>query len=194
MNDGNTLDQRIIGTRFNIYRSKMKKVKQMRSVAMLAALAAAQSAAMAQSVTVTYGPDVTPVPTLSEWGMIILATVLAGFAAYAIRKNAGSKTVLSIVLAAMVSFSAFSGSNWLNPAWANGFTTYFMTSATGGQLSVPPTLIFAYVHNSTDRPQRIISITPQYGPPEAVDGKPACVPGMVLAPNTACTLRASNVS
>lgn len=170
----------------------MEKLKQIRTVAMLAALALGQTAAMAQ-VVVTYGPDVASVPTLSQWGMIIMAVVLACVAIYAMRKNAGSKTVLSIALATVVSSGAFSGSKWLNAAWANGFTTYFMTSATGGQLSVPTTSIFAYVHNSTDRPQRIISITPQYGPPQEVDGKPACVPGMVLAPNTACALRSSNV-
>ena len=87
----------------------MEKLKRMGSVAMLAALAIGQTVAMAQPapVTITYGPEITSVPTLSEWGMIIMAVVLACVAVYAMRKNAGSKTVLSIALAAVVSSGAF---------------------------------------------------------------------------------------
>ncbi|MDP3521384.1 MAG: midcut-by-XrtH protein [Hydrogenophaga sp.] len=171
----------------------MSLFKQARSAAVLAALGTGHTLAMSQ-VVVTYAPDIASVPTLSEWGMVIMAAVLATVAVLAIRKGAHSQTLLSLALAALVSYGAFSGSLWGGSAWANGFTTHNLTSASGGQLSVPTGPLFAYVLNGTDRPQRIISIAPQYGPPAAVDDKPACVPGMVLAPNMACALRTSTDS
>lgn len=171
----------------------MEKPRQMRSAMLIAALAIVQTAAMAQSspVTVAYGPDVASVPTLSEWGMIVMAVVLAVVAVIAMRRGAGSKAVLSIALAAMVSFGALSEFKWLGVAWANGYDTFNMTSATGGQLSVVTARGFAYVNNNTPTPQRIISITPQYLPALPVDDKPGCVPGLLVAPGTACALRTS---
>lgn len=166
----------------------MQKLKHMRSMAMLAALALGQTAAMAQ-VVVEYGPDVASVPTLSEWGMIIMAVVLAVVAVIAMRKGAGSKTVMSIALAAMMSLGVVGGSKWINDAWANGFTTYSMSAGTNGQLSVPRSSSFAYVLNDTLVPQRIISIVPQYADPQAIGDKPACIPGLLIAKTTSCALR-----
>lgn len=166
----------------------MTAIKRMRKAAVLAAVTLGQTAAMAQ-VVVTYGPDVAAVPTLSQWGAIIMSTLLAVVAVTAIRKKTSSKAVLSIALAAMVSFGAFSEFKWLGVAWANGFATYSMTSASGGQVSVPTNQEFAYVLNSSSVPQRVISIAPQYPQPQAIDDKPACVPGLLVAPNTACALR-----
>ena len=97
----------------------MAVIKQMSKATVLAALAVGQTLAMAQ-VVVTYGPDVTSVPTLSEWGMIIMSMLLAVVAGITMRKKAGSKTVASIALAALASFGAFSESKWLGVAWANG--------------------------------------------------------------------------
>ena len=72
----------------------MTVIKQMRKAAVLVAFAAAQTAAMAQ-VVVTYGPvDVASVPTLSQWGMIIMAAVLAVVAVIAMRKGAALFWVL----------------------------------------------------------------------------------------------------
>lgn len=168
----------------------MTVTKQLRSATAMTALALGQTVATAQ-VVVTHSPDLAAVPTLSQWAMIVTAVLLALVTVVATRKRVGSKT---IAVAALVSLGALGGFNGVRQAMANGYTTYSMTSASGGQVSVPSTLIFAYVLNGTSQPQRIISITPQYGPPEAIDDKPACVPGLVLAPNAACALRASGDS
>lgn len=166
----------------------MAAIKQMRKAAALAVLAMSQTAAMAQ-VVVTYGPDVASVPTLSEWGMIIMSVLLAVVAVIAMRKNAGSKTVMSITLAAMMSFGVAGGSKWISHAWANGFTTYSMSAGTDGRLNVPTDDSFAYVLNDTLTPQRILNIAPQYADPQGVDEKPACVPGLLIAKTTSCALR-----
>lgn len=163
---------------------------QWRNAAVGAAWALGQSVVTAQ-VVVIHSPDLAAVPTLSQWGMIVTAVLLALVTVVATRKRVGSKT---IAVAALVSLGALGGLNGVRPAWANGYTTYSMTNAGGGQVSVPSTQMFAYVLNGTSQPQRIVSINPQYGPPEAIDDKPACVPGLVLAPNTACALRTSGDS
>lgn len=166
----------------------MEKLKQMRHAIVLAALGMGQSASMAQ-VVVTYGPDVTSVPTLSEWGLILMSVLLAVVAVIAVRKGASSKTVVAIALAAMGSFGSISGTQWGRAAWANGFTTYPMTAPTGGVLSIPfGGGGFAYVRNDTAAPLKILSVTPQEA--QQTDGNlPACTPGLTVAPNTFCWVK-----
>lgn len=166
----------------------MTAIKRMRKAAVLAAVTLGQTAAMAQ-VVVTYGPDVAAVPTLSQWGVIIMSTLLAVVAVTAIRKKTSSKAVLSIALAAMVSFGAFSGSSWIGYVWANGYTQYSISTGNNGQLTVPSDDSFAYVLNDTSIAQRIISIVPQYASPQGIGDKPACVPGLVLNNTKSCALR-----
>lgn len=166
----------------------MAVVKTLNKAAVLTALVGSQSVAMAQSVIVTYGPDVASVPTLSEWGMIIMSVLLAGLAVLALRKNARSKTILSIAVAALISFGVFSDSKWLGVARANGFPTYPMTDLNGGQVTISDQGTFAYVQNDTTIPLRIISVTPQQAQ-QTAPNSPACVPGLVVAPGTFCYVK-----
>lgn len=156
------------------------------ALVVLAALAVSQTTAMAQPapVTITYGPEITSVPTLSEWGMIIMAAVLAVVAVIAMRKGAGSKTVMSLAVAATVAFGG--GAYSIKDALAIAIQPLSMTSQSGGTIQVDggsqPTPV---VNNTTVR-QKILSITP----PEAIDTSGSkCIPGTtVLAPTESCTV------
>ncbi|MDP3519511.1 MAG: midcut-by-XrtH protein [Hydrogenophaga sp.] len=170
----------------------MIALKVMSRAAALAALGLAHTLAMAQvppPVVVTFGVDAASVPTLSQWGMIIMSALLAVAAVIAMRKNSSSKTVLSLALAALVSFGAFNGSELLAPARANGYTTYNLSSGTGGQLSLPSSSAFVYVLNDIPTTQRILGISPLYSDQREEGGNPPCYVGIVLAQNQACALR-----
>lgn len=163
----------------------MEKLKQMRTVAMLAALAMGQTAAMAQ-VVVTYGPvDAASVPTLSEWGMIIMAVVLAGVAVYAMRKKADSKAIMSLFLGVAGLFSAVLGNQVLNEAWAD--MGYAMDRPTGGSVdpNLPLNVGVIEIRNSTQVPLKIISVTP-----DQVRNAPdtTCDPGVIVPPGATCNV------
>lgn len=164
----------------------MEKLKRMGSVAMLAALAIGQTVAMAQPapVTITYGPEITSVPTLSEWGMIIMAAVLAVVAVIAMRKGAGSKTVMSFAVAATVAFGG--GAYSIKEALAIAIQPLSMTSPSGGTIETYSGQAPTPVVNNTSVRQKILSISPS----EAVDNSGSgCVPGTtVLAPAASCTV------
>lgn len=163
----------------------MGKLKQLRNAVLLAALAVGHSVTMAQ-VVVTYGPvDVASVPTLSEWGMIIMAVVLAGVAVYAMRKNANSKTVMSFALAATVALGG--GAYSIKDALAIQIQPLSMTLQSGGTILATNGSVPTPVVNNTSVHQKILSISP----PNAVDsiGGSGCVPGTtVLAPAVSCTV------
>lgn len=165
----------------------MTVIKQIRNPAILAALAVGHSVAIAQSippVVITYGPaDVASVPTLSHWGMIIMSGLLAVVAVIAIRKNAGSKTVMSIALAAVVAFGG--GTYALKEAIAApGFLP--MNNPAGGSITTDPGNTPTQVRNNTSVRLKIFSVSP----PTALDNNnTACVPGVtVLAPTENCTV------
>lgn len=168
----------------------MEKLKQMRKAAVLTALATGQSVAMAQ-VVVQYGPvDVASVPTLSEWGMIIMAVMLAGVAAYAMRKNANSKTIMSFALGAVGLLSVALGNHVIKDAWAT--PAFVMDSPTGGSVTPIPLGVGSIsVRNTTQVPLRIISVTPVEvrNAPETT-----CDPGAIVAPAGTCDVFTGNPS
>lgn len=164
----------------------MTVIKQTRNAAMMAALAVGHSVAMAQPVDifVTYGPaGVASVPTLSEWGMIIMAIMLAGAAVYAMRKNANSKSIMSIGLAALAMAGAAGGNNILNEAWS--ISASEMTAPTGGSISVPVTGGVVPVTNATQVPLKIISVTPNSVQNAA---QTTCMPGVIVTPGGTCNV------
>lgn len=169
----------------------MEKRRQTRRAALLATLAVGHSVTMAQSVVITYGPvDVASVPTLSQWGMIIMAVVLAGFAVHAMRKNAGSKTIMSIIFMAALTYGTTLDHKYIREASA---LPGGMTVATGSTLSIPlsgsPTSSDYPVYNATSPgvPLKIINVQPA----EAVQGaqSPACTPGTVVAAGAFCNVK-----
>jgi hypothetical protein len=162
----------------NIYRI-IRRVGAFASLGLAHALASAQAA-----VTVTYGPATT-VPTLSEWGLLIMSALLAAFAFFAIRKGASSKTIASVGVAIVVSFAAVDGTKLIKDVHAFVFT-WTLTSPTGGQLLNVLASIDTPITNVTTVPLMIYSITP----PEAIRSGPgACVPGVtILAPTQSCNV------
>ena len=161
----------------------MEKLKQMRSVAVLVALAMGQTATMAQ-VVVTYAPDVASVPTMSEWGMVIMAVLLAGVAVVAMRKGGGSKTLMSFALAATIALGG--GVYSIKDALAIQIQPLLMTSQNGGTIQATGGNVPTPVVNNTSVRQKILSISPS----GAVDSSGSgCVPGTtVLAPAASCTV------
>lgn len=162
----------------------MAVIKHVRSLAVLAVAALVQSAAIAQQVVITYGPDVASVPTLSEWGMIIMAVLLGIVAVIAMRKGSGSKTVMSFALAATVALGG--GAYSIKDALAVQIQPLSMTLQSGGTIEADSGSVPTPVVNNTSVRQKILSISPS----GAVDSSGSgCVPGTtVLAPAASCTV------
>lgn len=162
----------------------MEKLKQMRNLAVLVAISAGQSLVMAQSVTITYGPDVASVPTLSEWGMIAMALVLAVVALIAMRKGGSSKAVLSVALAAAIALGG--GANALKEAMAAPVSpTLLMTNQAGGSIVANEGVVTTVVANSTSVSLKILSISPA----AVHNNATGCIAGAtLLAPNASCTV------
>lgn len=163
-------------------------VKTMRNLAMLAAVAVGHSVTMAQ-VVVTYGPDVASVPTLSEWGMIIMAMALACVAVYAMRKNAGSKTIMSFALSATALFSASMGNQIIKSA--QSLPPPSMNTPTGGTVNLLSNIGVRPVQNTTQVPLKIIGVTPggaQSSPTTT------CDPGVIVAPGSSCNVDTGDIT
>ena len=167
----------------------MTVIKQMRKAAVLVAFAAAQTAAMAQ-VVVTYGPvDVASVPTLSQWGMIIMAVILAVVAAIAMRKNAGSKTILSFALSATALFGASMGNQIIKSA--QSLPPPSMDTPTGGTVNLPTNVGVIPVANTTQVPLKVIGVTPA----EAQNSpSTTCDPGVIVAPGASCNVDTGDIT
>ncbi len=159
-------------------------MKKLGSICALMGFASAHTLVSAQQVVISYAPASTAVPTVSEWGMIILSLLLVVVAVVASRKGAGGKTVLGLALAATVSLGG--GSYAIKDAWAAAPPDLSMTNAAGGVITAPEGSIAAPVTNQTSVPMRVLSITPT----TAVDTDPSgCVPGnTVVAPGASCTV------
>lgn len=146
-------------------------------------LAAAHSFANAQ-VTVSYAPASTAVPTVSEWGLLIMSGLLAVAAFVAIRKGANSKAIMGLALASMASLGV--GGYAVRDVLAQSFPTLAMTNPAGGVITADLGKDPAPISNQTAVPMRVVSITP----PAAIDTDPSgCVAGTtVVAPGASCTV------
>lgn len=146
-------------------------------------LAAVHSFASAQ-VTVSYAPASTAVPTVSEWGLLIMSGLLAVAAFVAIRKGANSKAIMSLALASMASLGV--GGYAVRDVLAQSFPTLAMTNPAGGVITADLGKDPAPISNQTAVPMRVVSITP----PAAIDTDPSgCAAGTtVLAPGASCTI------
>jgi IPTL-CTERM motif len=167
---------------FNTWRCNMAVIKHIYKAAAMAALALAQTVATAQ---VVYGPvSVASVPTLSEWGMIIMAVVLAGAAVFAMRKGAGSKAVMSLALAALGMAGVSQGHKIMDDAFAVIEIEIQMTNPAGGVTGpLPQNVGDIPVRNTTPVPLQIISVTPLSAQNSEVA---PCRPGVIVPPNAVC--------
>lgn len=159
----------------------MTKFKQLRAGTAIAALALTQTVAMGQ-VVVQYGPvDAVSVPTLSQWGMIVMAMLLAMAALIAVHKNAKSKTVLSVSLGAAALLGAGLGHQVIGDAWS--LPSPSMNTATGGTVSLPSNIGVIPVQNTTLVPLKIIGVTPADAQNSSTT---TCDPGVIVAPGGSC--------
>ncbi len=168
----------------------MKYSIQSRKLGTLIALGLGHSLAFAQvePIVVTYGPaSVAPVPSLSEWGMILTSLFLAIGAFVALRKKAGSRVIMGLTIACAMGIMASTGHGWVKEAWANGFTEGLMDNPQGG--TVTPQIPYSYgvipVRNSTQVPLKIISVTPEF-----IREAPAttCKPNVVVPAGSTCNV------
>lgn len=162
----------------------MAAIKKLGSIGALVGLASAHPLVSAQQVVVSYAPASTAVPTVSEWGMILLSLLLVAVAVVASRKGASGKTVLGLALTATVLMGG--GGYAIKDAVAAVLPTLSMNNAAGGVVTAPEGSIAVPVTNDTLVPMRILSITPS----TAVDADPSgCVSGStVVPPGSSCTV------
>lgn len=155
--------------------------KWLRRCCGFSALLSAHQFADAQ-VVVTYGPLSSAVPTLSEWGTLALAALLAAAAVMAFLKGSKSHRHMSWLLgtAALLAGSTF----FSQDAQALFVPDLQLLSPTGGTLNTTSGGFSTPVTNMTGVPQRILTITPT-----AVGGATPCAAGItVLSPAASCTI------
>ncbi|MBV7429630.1 midcut-by-XrtH protein [Acidovorax sp. sif1233] len=171
-------------------------------IALLWAAAAAAPAAWAQGApvgAVAYAPLAAPaaVPTLSQWGLLVLVLLLAAAARHLLR-HAGHGVVRAIV-PGLLACAALLCMPWGGQAIAVPSSDVPLDNPAGGVADIPdhPDLerafadyLHAYeVRNTTDRPQRItaVSVTAAHriqGPGDET----RCTVGQTLAPMASCHL------
>jgi len=151
---------------------------------MLAALQSVVSAAPASTLwTIVYAPA-TPasIPTLSEWGMLILSVLMVVAAVVSLRKKAGNKTLASVVLLSALALGGFAGDKVIGNANAVIFAG--MSNPAGGTISNMPYdgTDFA-IPNTSGVAQMIVSITPTVPVPTA---SPTCTTNLVVPAGGSC--------
>lgn len=168
----------------------MIKSKQVPGTVAFIALGLCHTLASAQiaPIVVTYGPAaVAPVPSLSEWAMILTSVLLAIGAFVGLRKKAGSKFILGLTIASASAMMAFSGGGWVKEAWANGFTEGLMDNPQGG--TVAPEIPYGYgvvpVRNTTQVPLKILSVSPPLI--LELEGT-TCKPNVVVPAGSTCNI------
>lgn len=173
-------------------------------VAAMAGLLVAQGAAAQSMGTVSYAPlAAANVPTVSEWGLICLAGLLALAAYYAMRSQGGR--ALKVWALGLVACGTLSASLWNQPAFADAAPAEIaLDQPTGGVANIPhkTQLFFGdffYVYtaqNMTDRAQRVtgVSVIPGLLLLTPTGFTPECTVGLVLQPKEVCYIRVYNDS
>lgn len=172
------------------------------SVVAVVGLLVAQGAAAQSMGSVAYAPlAASNVPTVSEWGLICLAGLLA-LAAYHAMRTQGSRA-LKVWTTGLLVCGALSASLWNHPAIATPAPVEIaFDQATGGVANIPHStdlffgdLFHIYTaQNLTDRAQRVTGVSVISGlvvlPPTGFT--PECTVGLVLQPNEVCYIKVYN--
>lgn len=172
--------------------------------AAVAGMLVAQGAAAQSMGGVTYAPlAAANVPTVSEWGLIGMAALLAVAAFFTLRAQ-GTRT-LKVWASGLLVCAAVSATLWNTPAEAvPSPVDVVMDQPNGGTAPIPHRgalffgdFFYIYkVQNQTDRAQRVlaVSVIPGLELLEPTGFTPECTPGLVLQPNDVCYLRVYNQS
>lgn len=138
------------------------------------------TSAFAQIIGYTPAVDAT-VPTLSQWGMLILAVLLAIAAIYTGRKQANR--LWSVMLAAA---ALGFGAQGMPVGDVQASPLLVMANNTGGTVDVSELgglPINVPINGNPTIPMRIISVTPAS---VATAGSPTCAVGLIVAPGQTC--------
>lgn len=150
------------------------------SVAATAAVGSAFGQVLPGTITFGANPPTTSVPTLSEWGMLFMALVLAILAFRAIRKANMSGTAMSALFAVTSAVMVVAGLGYTDRVLAG----FGIDAQSGNQQNFPSTGDVG-VWNSTSQDVYVLSIQASAGyvvsTPSAT---PACTVGMRIPANS----------
>lgn len=148
-------------------------------------LVGCQAAAWAQ--VITYAPNTAdPVPTLSQWGMIVLSVLMAAGAVYVGRKS-GHRLLSAILCLGALALGIGVDKAIVSDATAIGAG---MSSESGGtvDLSGFPVLVDIPVGGHPTVAMRVVSVS---APSASTTSLPTCAAGVVVPANGVCYYRIS---
>lgn len=174
------------------------------SVVAMVGLLVAQGAAAQSMGSVSYAPlAASNVPTVSEWGLIGMA-VLVALAAYHAMRAQGSRALKAWTTGLLVC-GVLSASLWNHPAIATPPPVEIaLDQSTGGVADIPhnaelffPPFTHVYtVQNQTAVAQRVtgVSTRPDLLLETPTGFTPECTVGLVLQPDDMCYLKANGMN
>ena len=169
--------------------SSVKRGLGMGCLAMGALLGSVSSWAQSGPGGITYAPvESQGIPTLSEWGLLATALLLAVLAYRLLRGRLGGRPLASVVLAGALGLALAGGGLQLQSAEAQSESEIALSLPGGGLATITDEGEWL-VRNTSGVAQSIVAMTAADGfafqPPE---GTPACAVGMVLTPGAICYL------
>jgi len=141
---------------------------------------------------ITYAPPTSTntVPTLSQWGLLALVSLMAVIGYRVLREKAGGRPIAAIVLAAALGWLAIFGEINLKDAMAS-VTNYVsnLSNPAGGQVSTlfgcdGSNSYTATVTNTSGVPQQILSITLEGS---TIGAGSTCSQGTILSNGASCS-------
>lgn len=147
----------------------------------LAGALAAGLPASAFAQVIVYAPAATAVPTLSQWGMLVLAVLLAAAAVYTGRRS-GSRLLSGLLMLTAIGV----GVQGTPVGSVQAIPVPTMVVSTGGtidlsELGGPINNLPIQGHPSV--PMQILSVTP---PSDPTTSQPTCTVGLVVSPGQTC--------
>ena len=151
------------------------------SMAIAGALVAGLPATAFAQVIVYAPAAATPVPTLSQWGMLILAVMLAMAAVYMGRKS-GNRLLSGLLVVAALGL----GVQGAPVGNVQAIPAPTMANSTGGTVDLSELgglLIDVPVNGHPSIPMQIINVTPPSSPTSST---PTCAAGLIVQPGQTC--------
>lgn len=130
---------------------------------------------------IVYAPAATAVPTLSQWGMLLLAVLLAMAAVYMGRKP-GNRLLSGLLVVAALGM----GVQGAPVGNVQAIPVPTMANNTGGTVDLSELgglLIDVPVNGHPSIPMQIISVTPPSSPTTST---PTCAVGLIVQPGQTC--------
>lgn len=164
-------------------------------IAALAASAAASAGAPAVGAVITYAAaGASAIPTLSEWGLIGMALLVAAMAYRSLRGRLGNKPLAAVLLAGTLVLGAIPSTGWIRPAAAVVVSEVALPLAGGGTANVTDLNVDVPVKNTSGVPLKIVSVVATgvnfIDNPAAT---PKCAAGQILAVGAVCYVKVSNL-